>query len=301
MPPPTPITIFGEVLYDCFPDGSEVLGGAPFNVAWHLRGFALAPCLISRVGMDAQGERIRAAMEAWGLDDSFLQTDPDHPTGRVSVIIEHDEPSYDIVADSAYDFIAAEDLAEVPTNGLLYHGSLALRHPASASALAKLKADHRGKIFLDVNLRAPWWSRETILPLLDDADHVKLNEAELSLLSAEGHAEDDVEGLGNAMDTFASRHRIETLIVTRGAKGALLWNAGTLLSAAPASGITVVDTVGAGDGFASVILLGLSRQWPLSLILDHARDFATALVSQRGAIIDDPAVYQQFLKTWSKG
>ena len=30
--------VFGEVLFDCFPDGSAVLGGAPFNVAWHLHG-----------------------------------------------------------------------------------------------------------------------------------------------------------------------------------------------------------------------------------------------------------------------
>jgi fructokinase len=30
------IHVFGEVLFDYFPDGSRVLGGAPFNVAWHL-------------------------------------------------------------------------------------------------------------------------------------------------------------------------------------------------------------------------------------------------------------------------
>jgi len=35
--------LFGEILFDRFPDGREVLGGAPFNVAWHLRGFGLDP------------------------------------------------------------------------------------------------------------------------------------------------------------------------------------------------------------------------------------------------------------------
>ena len=34
--------VFGEVLFDCFPDGSRVLGGAPFNVAWHCQAFWLA-------------------------------------------------------------------------------------------------------------------------------------------------------------------------------------------------------------------------------------------------------------------
>jgi len=28
-----PIHVFGEVLFDHFPDGSRILGGAPFNVA----------------------------------------------------------------------------------------------------------------------------------------------------------------------------------------------------------------------------------------------------------------------------
>ena len=31
--------VFGEVLFDEFADGLTRLGGAPLNVAWHLRGF----------------------------------------------------------------------------------------------------------------------------------------------------------------------------------------------------------------------------------------------------------------------
>ena len=38
---PARAIIFGEVLFDTFPDGTAVLGGAPFNVAWHLQGFGL--------------------------------------------------------------------------------------------------------------------------------------------------------------------------------------------------------------------------------------------------------------------
>ena len=49
--------ILGEVLFDRFPDATEVLGGAPFNVAWHLQGFGAAPLFVSRVGADAAGER----------------------------------------------------------------------------------------------------------------------------------------------------------------------------------------------------------------------------------------------------
>ena len=36
------LCLFGEVLFDHFPDGKRVLGGAPFNVAWHLQAFGHA-------------------------------------------------------------------------------------------------------------------------------------------------------------------------------------------------------------------------------------------------------------------
>ena len=53
------LCIFGEVLFDVFPDGHQVLGGAPFNVAWHLQAFGQSPFFISRVGNDPQGKEIR--------------------------------------------------------------------------------------------------------------------------------------------------------------------------------------------------------------------------------------------------
>ncbi|NIV35790.1 MAG: carbohydrate kinase, partial [Anaerolineae bacterium] len=58
--------IFGEVLFDEFEDGSAVLGGAPFNVAWHLQGFGLNPLFISRIGTDALGAQVQQQMRDWG-------------------------------------------------------------------------------------------------------------------------------------------------------------------------------------------------------------------------------------------
>ena len=78
--------IFGEVLFDRFPDGSEVLGGAPFNVAWHLQGFGLRPRLISRIGEDRAGRRVVEAMDRWGLDTAGVQRDLRRPTGAVDIV-----------------------------------------------------------------------------------------------------------------------------------------------------------------------------------------------------------------------
>ncbi|MDX1571268.1 MAG: PfkB family carbohydrate kinase, partial [Xanthomonadales bacterium] len=71
------IGVFGEVLFDHFPDGTRVLGGAPFNVAWHLQALGAEPQLISRVGSDPEGDAVRAAMAEWGMDTATLETDPE--------------------------------------------------------------------------------------------------------------------------------------------------------------------------------------------------------------------------------
>ena len=128
------LVIFGEVLFDRFPDGSRILGGAPFNVAWHCQAFGLSPLLISRVGNDPLGREVRSAMIAWGMDTSGLQLDSTHATGVVDVDIHDGEPSYNIVEDSAWDFIDNQATPAIDNQGILYHGSLATRNPVSATS-----------------------------------------------------------------------------------------------------------------------------------------------------------------------
>ncbi|MES9966998.1 MAG: carbohydrate kinase, partial [Sedimenticola sp.] len=59
---PHSLCIFGEVLFDIFPGDERVLGGAPFNVAWHLQAFQAEPLFISRIGNDPLGREIRLRM-----------------------------------------------------------------------------------------------------------------------------------------------------------------------------------------------------------------------------------------------
>jgi fructokinase len=286
--------IFGEVLFDHFPDGSRVPGGAPFNVAWHLQAFEQNPRFISRIGGDPPGHEITALMDAWGMSREALQSDSEHPTGSVRVHIENGEPHYEIVAACAYDFTADESPDREPTEGILYHGTLALRNKVARATLQALKTRHRGKIFVDVNLRAPWWERETVSKVLGDADWVKLNEAELAALCPERSA------LEAAMRAFCDRFELEGLVVTRGEKGAVACDGRQHFTGVEpsAAAIPLVDSVGAGDAFAAVLLLGISRQWPLAETLERAQAFASALVGRRGATVADREFYRPFNERW---
>lgn len=288
---PRPL-IFGEVLFDCFPDGSRVLGGAPFNVAWHLRALGLDPLFVSRVGIDAAGDEVLAAMLGWGMDVSGVQRDPDHPTGAVQISLTAGQPSYAILPEQAYDYVVPPDeLADV---ALVYHGSLALRGRASRAALAAIRAHCPAPVFVDVNLRNPWWDTKTVGGMLGDARWCKLNDIELASLSGPGEPTE-------AARRLIYRHGLDQVFVTLGAAGALALGAdGTCERVAPAGEVAVVDTVGAGDAFASVLIAGMLQGWPVTVTLERAQELASAVCGLRGALPRERAFYQELLTRWEK-
>lgn len=291
--PADSITIFGEALFDCFPDGSRILGGAPFNVAWHLQGLGAAPIFVSRIGRDTAGSELLAAMQNQGMRQNGVEVDADRPTGSVAVSIDNGQPTYHILEQQAYDYIAAAEVSASTELGLLYHGSLALRHGVSRATFDQMKRNWRGPVFFDVNLRAPWWDADDIHKWIAGADWLKLNDEELALLLPEGHAID------SKLQLLQQRYDLLGVVVTRGEHGALaLTDRGEFVEVEPATSVAVVDTVGAGDAFAAVLLLGIAHGWPLALALERAQDFASAIVGQRGATVRDPEFYRRFREAW---
>jgi fructokinase len=285
--------VFGEVLFDRFADGSIVLGGAPFNVAWHLQAFGLSPLFISQVGDDRLGTQVRAEMKAWGMDASGLGIDSLHPTGTVEITIKDGEPEYDIIANRAYDYIDFDSLPPLPSGGTLYHGTLALRNNASWQALEQIRQSYSIPIFVDLNLRPPWWDRKCIQQVLQHAQWVKLNEHELAQIAP------DQKTMENRIESLCGQYAVEQWIITRGEEGAMaVTPGGEWIVSPPHKTDKVVDTVGAGDAFSSILLLGQAKGWPLPLALERAHAFASTIVTTRGATINDVEFYQPFIDAW---
>jgi len=293
--------VFGEVLFDVFPGNRKVLGGAPFNVAWHLQGFGLSPLLISRVGDDACGRKVIGAMREWGMDTSLIQTDTTHPTGEVHIKIEDGEPAFKIVDQQAYDYIE-EPALETGGHTLLYHGTLATRHARTRNSLYDLRRHSNMLPFLDINLRDPWWSTETATEMLANAYRVKLNHHELLRLckrQPEAATGSDPEALSSLAQTFIEQHNIGALWLTCGADGAAVISKNDEPLWALAQPVTEIkDTVGAGDGFTAIAILGLYRNWCAKETLERAQSFAAAICGMNGATTSDPAIYQQFSQEW---
>lgn len=289
---PHPQLIFGEVLFDVFPSGRRVLGGAPFNVAWNLHQLGEPVCFVGGIGDDPAGAEVRARMDAIGMDTQGLYQHPDAPTGEVHIELANGEPTYTIVPEQAYDDVPARWAGRLPaTTPLLYHGTLALRRGNhDLLACLRQRAEHR---FVDVNLREPWYSRDTVLDLIRNADVVKLNQDELATL-VPGTADDAAETA--LLEQAGIR---QALVVTAGADGAIIRTVGGERFAAPAPPVPELrDAVGAGDAFASVVLLGMRQGWGWPSTLERALAFAAAVCTLQGATSEDPRFYQGARLNW---
>jgi fructokinase len=293
--------IVGEVLFDRFPDGSSRLGGAPFNVAWHLEALGFSPLLITRVGTDPLGDRIVREMTDWGLDVRGVQRDTRHPTGQVQVRLDDGEPSFLIAVDQAYDHLEeAIDLQDLVGGraALLYHGTLISRTEPSRLAVEELRSRSAAPVFLDVNLRSPWWSESAVKQSLFGARWVKLNLAELRLLSGPADAGPLDDGV--AAQRFRDTYALEAVIVTRGAAGALLVLQDRVLDRQPPLVVRPVDTVGAGDAFSAVFVAGLIAGWEPEVSLGRALDLAALICTVRGAVSHDRDLYRRVLEEWGE-
>lgn len=301
LPTPAPL-VFGEVLFDHFPDGSRVLGGAPFNVAWHLEGFGLGPRMVSAVGADETGRQAVDRMKQWGMWTGGIQVDPLHPTGRVKATIVDGEPAFEIGTEQAYDFVqrpaalAAIGDAEVP---LLYHGTLALRNDRSWDALGGLLRKTEAPTFVDLNLRDPWWTPDRLRWCLQMATWLKVNQQELATVTGEPAV--DQAACIDAASSVVERHGIKSIVVTLGEEGSVLVAEGraSVCDAEHLAEDEIVDTVGAGDGFAAVVCAGLLLGWGVDDLLGRANAFAADICRIRGATTDDRALYEHHERSWT--
>lgn len=291
--------IFGEVLWDHFPDGRKVLGGAPFNVAWNLKGLGFDPYFVSAVGADDDAEAVRDKMISWGLDLAGLQTIPDRPTGTVAVTLQDNQPSYEIVRDQAYDFIRPLDVEDLSERcSLLYHGSLVFRQQRSRETLRELI--HRSGLprFVDVNIRQPHFDREWLPDLIGGASWVKLNHEELGYLSgvpiddSVGEADAPIEAAVTAMH---ERYGPATYFVTFGSRGAYAITASEKWFSPAVSAESFSDSVGAGDAFAAATIAGILREQPPQQSLQAASRFASRICGIKGGTTHDRAVYERGL------
>ncbi len=278
----------GEVLWDALPAGL-FLGGAPFNVACHLRAAGLPTAMVSRVGRDVLGDEARLRLARYGVGTDLIQVDPSLPTGFVRVSVDDaGDAEYEIVEPAAWDAIAPSDalMRRAAEARALVFGSLAQRSEVTRSTIERLLETDALKAF-DVNLRPPYDDREIVRRSLANADVVKMNDLEMERLADWFDLPRDPRELAAAL---AEAFACDTVCITRGSAGAALWRDGRWIEHAGFE-VEVRDTVGAGDAFLAVLLAGLLNGAEDRALLQHANLIGAYVVTQLGAVpADQPAI-----------
>ena len=153
----------GEILWDLLPSGAKE-GGAPMNVAIHMKKLGGNALFSGRVGNDPMGRSLASYLLKHGIDTSLLQIDHLLPTGTVEVEFRNNnDVSFSIVDNVAYDNMGVDTelmYAAKESDAIIY-GTLASRHESTRDTILKLLKVTNGVKVVDVNLRPPFDTRES--------------------------------------------------------------------------------------------------------------------------------------------
>jgi fructokinase len=295
----------GELLWDILPQGPR-LGGAPANFTVMAGRLGNHAAILSRIGRDDFGRAAMEALRPFPADSGYVQVDPEHETGRVTVQFEEGQPSYTIHQPAAWDFLEPSDdwLQLAGRAHAICFGSLAQRSAVSRQTIQTLVAETAEtcvRVF-DVNLRAPFYSSEVIEESLQLATVMKMNDAEvplvLELLGLDqdarpssmrdwrldrfpGRFPDRLQrGIEKLLREFAN---LKLVAVTCGGSGSLLVTR-KASHRHPGVPVTVVDTIGAGDAFTAAMTHYLLRGADLATLNEAGNRWGAWMASQSGAM-----------------
>lgn len=285
----------GELLWDMLPGGAR-LGGAPANFTVMAGRLGNHAVVLSRIGRDELGRRAVEILDPLPADASFLQVDPLHETGKVTVSLRDGQPDYVIHQPAAWDALELSDeWVQLATRAdAICFGTLAQRAPASRQTIQMLAAETPStcaRVF-DVNLRRPFYTGEVMEESLELATVVKMNDLEVpQVLGLLGMTV--VKGSGTAALRAGAERLLEEfpglqmVAVTRGGHGSLLvrrdeWHEH------PGVPVKVADTIGAGDAFTAAMTHYLLRGASLQTLNEAGNRWGSWVASQSGAMPELP-------------
>ncbi len=276
----------GELLWDVLPEGKK-LGGAPCNFVYHAQKQGADGLSISAIGDDENGKEILEVLKEKGISSDLIQINQ-KPTSTVDVKLnEQGVPEYIIHEDVAWDYISYTDQLkqEVSSADIICFGSLAQRNKESRKAIKSMLMDCSSDtlIVCDINLRQDYYTKDIINESLQLCNVLKLNEGELpvvcDLLDIHGESEEE------KVQKFIDAYKLKLLAFTKGSEGSLLMtSSGKSYLETPK--VDVKDTVGAGDSFTAVMIMGLAKGEPLKQLHQKAVDISAFVCTQNGAMPD---------------
>ena len=256
------VVAIGELLIDFtfrsadaegYPTMEAHPGGAPANFLAALNQYGYKTAMLGKVGNDTFGKLLLGTLEKAGIETRGMIVSDDVFTTLAFVTLdEQGDREFSFARKPGADTQIAFDeinLSLVDEAKVLHFGTLSLTNEPARTATYRLVeyAKNHGKLLTyDPNLRKPLWktmgeAKEQMLWGLQYADVVKISDEEVEFL----FGLDPRTGAAYILENYP----VKLVFVTCGANGCVFQNKTCSGHVPGLSGISVVDTTGAGDIF----------------------------------------------------
>ena len=269
------------------------VGGSPVNIAIGASRLGLRAIAFTAVGADEVGRFVRRYLAAEGVLTDYIAAKDGRRTGmalvgvqppdRFPLLFYRENP-----ADIHLTLDEARALPLAQTRALLLSGT-ALSRGSARDVTLYLAEQARARqltTFIDLDLRPDQWlhplayglNLRRLLPLCDVI--VGTEEEFYAALAPAPETALDQADLQRLLRDFAESSAA-TLIVKRGGRGLTVYADGPALEV-PGFPVEIVNTVGAGDGFASGLIYGWAQGWDWGRAARFANACGALVVTRHG-------------------
>lgn len=284
---------------------SAFVGGCPTNISTATRRLGVKSSLFTGVGEDPVGDFILHFLDTEGIDRRYTVRKPGRRSSAVILGIEPPD-KFPLVyyRDNCADIaLTVEDVQKIPIEtfkALLISGTGLSKEPSRTATTyaAEMACDKGVAVFLDVDFRADQWPDvqtfgSAVRSVLPSVDYVIGTDTEIKAAAYKGSGTAEIEhsqvnestveaDLAESIHTVLDKGP-KRLFQKSGTDGCYMFEqSGDGKVHVPGFPVEVVNTLGAGDGFAGGLLYGFLTGWEWTKAVRFANACGAYLVTQHG-------------------
>lgn len=241
-------------------------GGCAGNIAYAMRQLGGTPLPMATIGRDGLGYLQR--LQALGIDTEFVREIPDAYTAQAMIMTDRDNNQITAFHPGA---MTLAHMTHVPRRADIRLGIIS---PDGRDAMLQhAQQFHAAGIpfVFDPGQGLPMFDGRELAHFVELASWVAVNDYEGRMMC---------DRMG--VDLPELSRRVRGLVVTRGAQGCDLWEAGECLHIPGVPATAVVDPTGCGDAWRGALLVGLERGWTLARCCALGNRIGAIKVASRG-------------------
>lgn len=231
---------------------------------------------VAKTGTDIFGQKTRELLKLDGIEEKYLLTDPEHPSGVALITIDEKAENSIVVSSGANSYLLPSDLEQIPE--VIEEADILLMQLEIPMETVEYAAKKAYSLHKKVILN-PAPGRDLSPELLKKLYLITPNETEAEIIS--GVKITDLPSAEQAARRIYELG-VSSVVITLGAKGALIYSDSNF-ELIPAIRVDAVDTTAAGDVFNGALAVALSEGKSLSIAVRFATFAAALSVTRLGA------------------